>query len=88
MKTSRPFFIFSLIVTALILASAYEASQRSYYALSFVKRNVDHGDWTVMLYSKLRSLLKEIRQKEHIGQDTENQQPYLHEALYAYRRFG
>ncbi len=88
MKTSRLFIIFSLIVTALILPSAYEASPRSYYALSFVKRNVDHGDWTVMLYSKLRSLLKEIRQKEHIGQDTENQQPYLHEALYAYRRFG
>ena len=96
MKISRILLIIGLVLIAASIASAYvnnprgdteELDQRR--GAKFVYLMSKIGTWRSRLNPKMTAFFRTVSKEQQLKEDMEpNQEPYLHEALYAYRRFG
>ncbi len=97
MKISRILLIIELVLIAVSLASASVYYPRRDSEEPVQKKDVDKfvyllskiGTWRSRLNPKMTALFRKINKEQELKGEMEQKQGlYLHEALYAYRRFG
>jgi hypothetical protein len=96
MKISRILLIIGLVLIAVSLASASVNYPRGDTEESVKKKDGKFvyllskiGTWRSRLNPKMTAFFRKISKEQELKEEMEQkQEPYLHEALYAYRRFG